>query len=326
MHRTELLEELTPIMNLRYEEMADRAAIHVTGQREVHLLDNRNQAGPARLTFAEGGVAALTAYAGLPRRLLERLDPDTLAGALNQLLRFQPGAALLTRDDEVVDVIAHRAHRVLPVERVLDVIEAVIPEPDYARPVILPGRAVQVEVVGASEHAVTRGDLVRAGAAVRFSPLGTVDVEVQGYVRRLLCTNGMLSNDLVRAYTLGADDDAGLWNWLSATVGDAYNVVGAVVGRYQALRGEVLDPVERAQVLAGLLSRAKPRTGDVEAVHARMLEEPVETSYDVLNLLSWASSHVITNPMRILQAQQAVADFTDQGRHERVCAVCRRRV
>ena len=325
MHRTELLQELAPIMNLQYEEVADRFAIHVTGQKEVTLLDDRMDTTP-RLTFSEGGVSTLIQYAGLPRKLLERLDSDTLTEALNQLLRFQPSAALLTQGDEVVNVIAHRTHRSTPVERVIEVIETAIPEADYARPVFLPGHAVQIEVVGVEERAVAVGDLVRAGAVIRFSPLGTTNVEVQGYVRRLACTNGMLTNDLVRSYTLRESADDHFWHWLSVLVGDAYGTVDLAVGRYQALRREVLTPTERAQVLAGLLDRAKLGTHGVEAVHAQMLEESVDTAYDVLNLVTWASSHAITDPRRILRAQQAAADFTDQGMHERICAVCRRRV
>ena len=87
---------------------------------------------------------------------------------------------------------------------------------------------------------------------------------------------------------------------------------------------ERIAPEDRASVLEAMLRSAGITGVNAEAVRAHALEEPPETAYDAHNLITWAATHILTEPRRILRARAAMATFTSETEHRRVCPVCRR--
>jgi len=165
--------------------------------------------------------------------------------------------------------------------------------------------------------------LVKAGALVRYSPLGTVKPTVQTYVLRLACTNGLTTNDIIKEFTFTGDGGR-IWPWLRQSSRAAYNALGKVVERFQAMRAQQISPGDRASILALLLRRGQIHGAAAEVIRAEALAHPPETSYDMMNLIGWASSHIITDAKTVARVHDSMTDFVAQAEHARLCPACHR--
>lgn len=87
-------------------------------------------------------------------------------------------------------------------------------------------------------------------------------------------------------------------------------------------RGSQSPEGQRAAVLEALLKKARI-TGDIaEAIRAEAIERPIETSYDAMNLITYASSHFLTNLSDVVRARAAADNFAHEERHQRICPIC----
>ena len=77
-------------------------------------------------------------------------------------------------------------------------------------------------------------------------------------------------------------------------------------------------------ILTALLKEAGFAKQTVEAVRARALEEVPGTMYDMLQLVTWGSSHVERDAVRVIRAQRAAGRFHAAETHDRMCPTCRR--
>ena len=58
-------------------------------------------------------------------------------------------------------------------------------------------------------------------------------------------------------------------------------------------------------------------------VRAMAIDNPIRTSYDVLNLLTYATSHILTDAKHITRARKAAEVFQSQDTHSLYCPVCK---
>lgn len=318
MDRTAVLEALRPMVGLRARD-ADSPVVTLDQGRAY--IRPRPRARTVEVTPL--GFETLLARAHIPDLLARKLTPITLARTATEALVGQH--SLLEREGLVVDIAPAGRYRLVETERVLDAIEAAVPQADFTRALTLPGQVVQLESVGVEEKPVRRGDLVRAGALVRYSPVGTLAPTVQSYVQRLACTNGAMTMDVLRRFEFGGGDgNGGMWQWLRRSVRDAYHALEVITARWAQLTEERVAEGDRAFILEGLLRQAGIRKEMAQAVRAEALRQPPETAYDMLNLLTWASTHVLGEPRAVVRAQQAAAAFGSEEHHALVCPVCHR--
>lgn len=88
---------------------------------------------------------------------------------------------------------------------------------------------------------------------------------------------------------------------------------------------EQIPADQRAMMLEAMLKEAKITGEDANAVRALAIDNPPQTSYDMMNLLSNASSHLLEDPNRVRRAQNTVASYTSETEHARVCPICHSR-
>jgi len=296
------------------------------------MVTFRPGGGAHTMEMTKEGVQSMAGFIGLPFNVAARLRPETFSNAATELLGGKNRYALVLKDGAVTAVTKRgEFHNVNP-ERVLTSIERGIPGVEFHRVLILANFVASLEVVGERRQPVNRGDLIQAGAQITFSPMGTVNPLVQSYVLRLACTNGATANTILREYRYegggGGGDNGGnsgngnLWQWFQRSSRDAYNSLDVIVERYRRMMDERVEPAVRAQILEALLREARITGKDAEAVRALALENPPENSYDMMNLISNASSHIIERADRVRQAQLAVANYTHEDTHARICPVC----
>ena len=328
MDRAEVLEQMAPILST-----TARAVDHGPGTRVLvadgGALALRTGSGAQSRVLTDEGTAGLYRFLGV-ERLAPQLEPATRAKVATELLGARGRYTLLLQDGQVTDVAKAGDYRPLNPERVIDQVGRTIPEVDFARVLLLPHHSVQLEVIGAETGIVgvpgtheRVNDLVRAGVSIGFSPIGTIQPLVQSYVSRLVCTNGMVTTDVLRNFTFGGEGDS-VWQFFRESIHDAYGAMGRIVERWNQLAAEAVAPEDRAMILTALLKEAGFAKETVEAVRARALEEVPGTMYDMLQLVTWGSSHVERDPMRVVRAQRAAGRFHAAETHERRCPTCRR--
>lgn len=166
---------------------------------------------------------------------------------------------------------------------------------------------------------------MQAGALVSFSPINTIKPLVQSFVLRMVCTNGMSSKTVLAEFVDGHGEGDDVWQWFRQSVRAAYQSIGKVVDRYQAMVRERIPADQRAGMLEEILRQAGITGKEAEAVRAQAIQDPPRNTYDMMNLITWASSHIIRSPERIQRALNASATFTSESQHATICPLCQTR-
>lgn len=324
MDRHEVLQKLEPITGLTVREIDHGAdtAIRVTPD-QITLRPSRHS---RHIELDDHGVAQLSHFCGITPTLAKEISLGTYGRVVNEVLATKGQYTLLLKDNRVVDFNKRGQYNAISPTRVLTTIERAIPHAEYHRVMVLPDNTAQLEIVGEENRAVVRNDLVRAGALVNFSPIGIVNPSVQSFVIRLACTNGVTSHDVLREFSFGGGDNGDVYQWFRRSILDAYGSLKDIVENWQHMIQEEISPDDRALVLEALLKKARLPKDIAEAVRAQALATPPSNHYDMQNLLTWASSHLLTEPRQIRHAQAIAADYNhDQAhRRERVCPICHR--
>jgi hypothetical protein len=323
LNRTAVLEKLEPIC-------------HTTARQIEHSPKTRVLVEPGQVTIRPGngghlipvgedGVKALTNFVGLPHKVCQELRPDLFGRVTTELLARKERYNVLLENGEVRTFSDFRGIANLPVDRVLSAVEQGLPNCDYHRVDVFDNCSTALEIVGITQEAVRRGDLVRAGAMVKFSPINTIRPMVQSFVLRLACTNGATSRTVLSEFTGGGGEGDNVWQWFRQSVRAAYQSIGGIVERYRAMIEERIPPDQRAGVLEELLRRAGITGKDAEAVRALAIQQSPRNSYEMMNLLTYASSHIIEHPERRQRALNVTASFVDESEHSTVCPLCHAR-
>jgi len=319
--RTEVLEQLEPVLNTQVREVEHNPRTRVIVTPD--MVTFRPGGGAHHIEMTKDGVQSMVNFCGLPMTVAGKLRPETFSDVVTQLLYQKHRYSLMVKEGAITAISKPQQYHTVNPERALRAIEAGIPHIDFHRVLILDATTVSLEVLGDRRQAVRRGDLIQAGANITFSPIGTVDPLVQSYVLRLACTNGATDNTIIREFHYGQGGEGDdIWQWFRRSARDAYNSLDRIVERYKEMTSERIRPEDRAMLLEAMLRDAKIIGGDAEAVRAMALERPPETTYEMMNLMTYASSHIIERAPQIRRAQNTGANFAHTHEHRRLCPVC----
>ena len=278
------------------------------------------------------GKKALFKGAGLDLTLGAKADHELLARVMSEVYQSDGGMAVTLNEEDQVTGLLPRGTAAVAIRpnRALRAIERGLSgdEHEYDR-VVRDGLTARIDVVGGQLHAVYpagtsphRGDLLAAGATVEISPVGATIPHVYAYTRRLVCTNGMVATDVLVSYKFGGGGDDNVYEWLRSGVRNAERAVGPIVDTYRRLAADNVPPGETAAILEGLINVARLPAPAAAAVRAQAIENPPQNQWDMVNLISWASTHVLDNPRDIRRAERATRSFVHEESHARMCPTC----
>lgn len=323
MNREEVLEVIEPLTQLQVRNIEHSPRTRVTVAPDMVVL--RPGGGARMMQMAEGGVKSMAKFAGLPVDLVKQISPDLFGRLATELLQRKRVYSIMLQEGQIVEFGKPMRTRTINPERVVKIIEDNVHDADFYRVMTMPNHSVSLEVVGMQRKPVARGDLVQAGALVAFSPIGTIEPSVHSYVMRLVCTNGATTHDIVREFHFGGGGDGdNIWQFFRQSVRDAYQSIDIVIGRWRNMIQDKIAPADRAMMLEALLKQSGIAGRDADAVRARALEEPPRNTYEMMNLITWASSHLLEGCQAIRHAQTVASDFAREVAHRRVCPVCHR--
>lgn len=328
MNTSEVSEKLNTVRGLKaFVVDCDEGTKVQVADENISIRPGR---GKRSLLLTEDGRRSFNDYLGTTR-LAPQVSTKTAAMVANDLLAHKERFAYVIKDGQIIGFTTPRQFNNMNPDKVISTIEGIIEQPDFNRVMIDPAnQTVTLEVIGAQNTAVAKGDLIRAGAMLIFNPLGIHEVQVQSYVLRLACTNGATSNTVLNSFSFGGrggGDNEGkgdVWKWMRGSLRKAYNSYEKVAERWRVMMEENIPEADRVMVLNALMKEAGMTREQQAMLTSQALTHPPLTSYDMLNLMTWASSHMLESPAQVHRARHAAVTFQSSDSHERFCPVCRR--
>ena len=323
MNREQLMDVLEPLSHLKVQTVSSEASLELTPNGTLWLSDDDNT-----WNLEDNSRKSLLKQIGVTDALLKKLNNVTASQVATELYRRQGEVSALTADDYIVGFTNYGRYKQLPINEVFDNVEKSLGgDVEYNRAMVLPNKDIRVEIAGQDEQAVGVGDLVRSGVLLQFNPMGLTDPTIQTYGLRLACVNGMTSTKVIEQYALGLDEDVtneDVMTWMRNTSSDAYSAFPQVVKQWRTLLEEEILSEDRPLLLGGIVQDAGLRGDVASTLWAKATEEPPQTAYDILNLMTWLSSHVIEDPKKVIRLQQVSANFADEVFHNKSCPTCKR--
>ena len=258
MNKVEVMERMEPILDTTVRTMEHNPRTRVVVTPDMVTL--RPGSGQRHLEVTKEGAQSLASFVGLPWNLAAKLHPATFGTVATELLGRKQRYALMIKEGVVTAVAKPSEYRSLNTARVLTAIEGGIKDLEYHRVLILENFVVCLELIGERREPVVRGDLVQAGAQVTFSPIGTIDPIVQSYALRLICTNGMTNNTILREFHYGGGSGGSggsgtgggegddIWQWFRRSSKEAYNSLNRIIERYRLMMDEQVPADQRSMI------------------------------------------------------------------------------
>ena len=324
MKRTQVLERIAPMTDLKLRVIDGERAKVGMGDEMVVL---RPGSGGKLVPFAPAGVESLCKFVGAPVTMTERLSQQTAGNVLTELLRKQEKFSVFTREGEIVSVFRSQQWHTLKVERMLSVLEQTIHLQDYNRVFELEKHVARIEMVGERREVIPgsamKNDVVAGGIVVNFSPVGTIAPSIESYVLRVWCTNGCTTPEISGEYKYpGGGDGDEIWQWFRGTARKAYNSMSKIAKHFDAMAREQISPEDRAAILDSMLIQAGMRDEVASAVRAEAIAHPPTNTWEMMNLITWGSSHILEEPKAVIRAQKSVKSFISATTHQRTCPMC----
>lgn len=321
MEKEEILEHLKPLTGVAVRTISHQPRTRIVVTPDQVIL--RPGSGGHLLPINEKGVKSLASFIGMTLSMGKEISPELFGRVATEILSRRERYSVLLADGTITDFSKPHPARKLSPERLVDTIERAIPHADYLRVTTTEEYTATIEVVGEKREPVARGDLVRAGALVTFSPIGTIEPLVQSFVMRLACTNGAVDNQVLREYHGGGGNEGDdIWQWFRRAIRDAYGSLGTIVNRYREMVKDRIPAEQRALILEEMLRRAKIGGELADTIRSRAIQEPPRNAYEMLNLITWASTHLLREPAQVQRAQSVAADFASETEHHTFCPMC----
>jgi len=319
--RDQVMERIDPLMNLNVREVTHSPRTRVIVRPEGVIL--RPGGGGHTIEMAEDGVRSMAKYVGIPDNLPARLNPDTFGKVATELLERKERYSVLTNGGQIVSFHKPGQYRATSPQKVFSILEDVLGEDTiYSRAMVIRDSAIYIEAAAANETPLARGDLMQAGTAITFSPIGIIDPMVQSFILRCQCTNGWADYDAGGNFSYKYGEGDSIWQFFRRSVKKAYHAVDGIMAQWRNLVEHQLEPEQRALILEGLLKEAGITGQVADAVRAMAIESPPENMYDAMNFLTYASSHLLTEPREVQRAQKAASRFLREANPTQVCPVC----
>jgi hypothetical protein len=322
MKKEEVLEQLRPIAGATVKTVNHQPKTKVIVQPDQVIL--RPGSGGRLMPISEDGTKSLAKYIGMPISMGKEITPSLFGQLATEILSRRERYSVLIDEGIINEFAEPSPARGISTERLVNTIEQAIPGADYNN-VTIRDHVATIEIVGEKREPVKRGDLIRAGALVNFSPIGTELPSVQSFVLRLACTNGMTHNDILREYSGSGGDGDDIWQWFRKSIREAYGALGGIVQRYREMMRDRIPSDQRALILEEMLKKAKIGGELADVIRSRAIQEPPRNSYEMLNLITWASSHLLKEPAQIGRARGVAADFAAEETHATYCPMCHSR-
>ncbi len=301
------------LADTRGQTLLNASELHLTGQGEFGVTD-----------LAHGQIAD---HLGIPRRYYERLRQEGHASLLdtnvNTLFRVEPASRLVRTLDGRARAFLSDRYRRLDHE---DLVEAIMPPLSEIPGVEFPSCEITdsrlyIKALSPSiQGEIKPGDIVQAGVVISNSEVGLGSLTVSSLVYRLICKNGLITEDGTRrthvGRRIGLDDSVELFRDETKAADDRafwLMVRDVVAGAVTQARFDAL--VDKLRATTETEPMVSPSAGVRELAKRFSLDDGQQAS--VLHHLTlggdlsqWGAINAVT------RTSQDVADYDEATRLE----------
>jgi hypothetical protein len=329
LEKEEFLQQIDDICNLKVKAVQHGRNTKIVMQPDQVVYFRPG--GGRSMAVSQEGLESLEKFTTIPHAFEKKLDNRTYNMVANELLQKKDQYSVITKDNVVTGFAPLQDFRYIDPEKVAVALYKAVPGGQIDRVMQPAAYTAAVDIYGEKETPVQVGDLVRAGATLVFSPINAQAPVVTSYAWRLTCRNGAQTQDIFQKFEFGGGGGRGgdsggnsgnFWSWLHKSIKTAYGSIDLIVARWRLMLNDEIPEGQRAAMLTALLNKARISGEVADAVRAEALENPPRTAYDLMQLVTWASSHVIEEPKRVVYARKAADDFSREHTHEGICPLC----
>jgi hypothetical protein len=323
--KEEVLSQIATISDVT-PKVVDSANPRVTFIGDGAQLALKPSTGARSIPLSVEGSKNLIALVGMTNKMRTDLSGGTFQKAASELLAKHGRFTVLTKDGIGVDVLGGKHHYPVEPERALRSIESA--GMNFHRVYTKHDRSVVIQTLGDRIEQVTRtkGDRVQAGAAVIFSPIGTVIPAVQSFSMVIACTNGLTMEEVSESFKFsdggGSSNPNGFWDWFRKNLRKAMDSIGIQTQHFRELQAHRIAPNDRPGALEGVLQQAHLPDDLEDLVRARALAHPPENAWEMLNLITYATSHATTDYDIVRRSNKAMSTFAHNVAVHKVCPLC----
>lgn len=291
MSKEEALEGLAIYSNLEYDA------------NQYPFRMEEGYIGYGDYIMSEDSIELAADWAGIPKKFLGKCSTDLQIELLNEFFTKKRNnkerAQVITRNRAIEKFVPEDARYVSP-ELVMSAIEKSVNLLGFTKVHQKIG-LVHLYSVTSDEQAVSVGDVCRGGAFIEFSPYGDVSPFVAGYVLRLACTNGMISQDQLVKYQHRGMMEIG--DWLESVLPNAANSVFSEVAKYQKMK-EIPVNGNSIELIKHHMPSGIPRNIK-EAIVEEVARKHPTNLYELMNIFTEFGSHRVDDPMQAYRLMYA---------------------
>jgi len=276
--------------------------------------------------FSEEGINSVASCCSIPGGYLKKVyesDKDLFRSNVeywSKATDFFAKYKMIVKG-EMVAGFCKTSHQLISTERILNEITNVFTKNNWDGKVeklaISPKDSfVNVVFEGLSIDAAAgepkRGDLLNAGFSLSHSMLGVYADKMTAYVSRLVCSNGMIAHDDRLGWKKELDETySNYFPLLGEYMGRAFDTGQGTLEKFAELkRIPVTDPIKSISSMGDKMGIGAKATNSI----LQQLNSPdvkVENLYDVMNLFTFYSTHVIDDPYLTRRLQSRVGDLME---------------
>lgn len=327
MKREEVLSRIATVSDVT-PKVVDSANPRVTfiGSDNAQLAI-KPSSGARSIPLSVEGSKSLISLVGMTAKMRTDLTGPTFQKAASELLTKRGRFTVLTKDGVGLEILGGKHHYPVEPDRALRSIEQV--GMNFHRVYTRDDRSVVIQTLGERIESVTKakGDRVQAGATVIFSPLGTVIPQVQSFCMVVFCSNGCAMEEVSESFSFadggGSQNPDGFWEWFRKNLRKAADSIGIQTQHFREMQGHRINPNERPAALEGILQQAHLPDDMEKLVRARALAQPPENAWEMMNLITYATTHATDDYEVVRKSNKAMSTFAHNVAVHKVCPLCR---
>ena len=323
------------------KEMAERRDI--SGSFKVDLGDkkikfgNEDDAfflkrGKREYQLQDTSFRSLLTTLELPLALQKKIEgyPDLLSHNLNYMASRKGGAIRALRRGKSIIGFTEPDKIIIPNQDVINTLEEALGKDALVEKFNI-GKDSQLDINVAngdtkSKLKVAKGDYFQSGVHIANSPFGIpqqgTTTSVEGYLMRLVCSNGAIGHDTVFKAPTALGDDHN--EWLKATVKDAMETTSDVFAKIKDLKDKKIhgDPIV---FLSNIFDELRISDRLQNHILYRLGDEGADNMYDLFNHMTYTASHnsdIRANPDIRNRLMRASTHYVDHVQN--VCGSCNR--
>jgi len=256
--------------------------------------------------------------------MLNKLSVKTMQYVVDDLLLQTKPFFITMKNGKPIDIVVGSPAMAVNPNKALSLIKEIAPEFLITRIRVASGDYCSVEIaIPSIEGEVRKGDILYGGAMINFSPIGSIAPAVQSYTVRLACTNGMTSQQFYGKWSK-AGGNGDFDDWLRSSINESKIQFNVILDGYKKLVGEVIEPDDVEAVFAQMAKFVGFTKQDLVQVKMLLLKDPPKNMWEMTNLFSYATTHLLTDPSAIGDIMWNTSRITTPEYHAKVCPQCHR--